>query len=66
MQNIKMTLRYEKKENVLKKPLLKIDHSASTLEEIASYNKHSDDTTKVVCIMLATMVRKLANFYEDY
>ncbi|KAI3780225.1 hypothetical protein L2E82_10196 [Cichorium intybus] len=40
--------------------------STTTPEEIASYTKHSDDATKVACIMIATMNPKLRRIYEDY
>ena len=66
MRNLKMTLRYEGKEYVLEKPLVEIDHSTATPEEIASYNKHSDDATKDACIMVANMAPELAKFYEEY
>ena len=66
MRNLKMTLRYEGNEYVLEKPLFEIDHSTTTPEEIASYNKHSDDAMTVACIMVAIMALDLAKLSEDY
>lgn len=66
IRNLKMTIRYEKKFYVLKNPLLKIDETNATPDEIAFYNKHDDNVTKVACIMFATMVPELQKFYEDY
>ncbi|XP_023765203.1 uncharacterized protein LOC111913730 [Lactuca sativa] len=66
MRNLKMTLHYEGKEYILEKILVKINESTATPEEIASFNKHHDDATKVACIMVATMEPKLGKFYEDY
>lgn len=54
MRNLKMTLRYENKEYVLKKPLVEIHELSATPEQLAAYNKHTDDDTKVACIMVAT------------
>ena len=51
---------------VLEKQLTEIDDSTITPEEIISYRKHYDDTTKVACIMVATMAPRLQRFYEDY
>lgn len=59
MRNIKMTLRFEDKEYVLEKELVEIDEDKATPEELASYNKHYGDATKVACIMVATMVPEL-------
>lgn len=66
IRNLKMTIRYEGKEYVLKKPIVELDHSTATPNETVSYNKHSYDVTKVACIMVATMAPELAKFYEDY
>ncbi|KAI3767607.1 hypothetical protein L2E82_17860 [Cichorium intybus] len=61
-----MALRYENKEYVLETELVDIDSETATPEEIASYQKHSDDATKVACIMIATMNPELQRIYEDY
>ncbi|KAI3790215.1 hypothetical protein L2E82_03091 [Cichorium intybus] len=66
IRNIKMDLRYENKEYVLETELVDIDPETATPEEIASYQKHSDDATKVACIMIATMNPELQRIYEDY
>ncbi|KAI3739943.1 hypothetical protein L2E82_30357 [Cichorium intybus] len=66
MRNIKMALRFEDKEYVLKKELIEIDQETATPEEYASLKKHYDDATKVACIMVATMVPELQRLYEDY
>lgn len=34
-------------------------------EEVTTYNKHYDKSTKVTCIMLATMSFKLQNSFES-
>ncbi|KAI3768716.1 hypothetical protein L2E82_19546 [Cichorium intybus] len=61
-----MALRYENKEYVLETELVDVDPETATPEEIASYQKHSDDATKVACIMIATMNPELQRIYEDY
>ena len=61
-----MILRYENKEYVLKKPLVQIDESTGTPDEIAFYNKHNDDAKKFTCKMVVTMEPELQNSYEDY
>ncbi|KAI3690901.1 hypothetical protein L2E82_49113 [Cichorium intybus] len=66
IRNIKMALRYENKEYVLETELVDVDPETATPEEIASYQKHSDDATKVACIMIATMNPELQRIYEDY
>ena len=65
MYNIKMTLRFEKKDFFLKKELNKIDEEKATPEELASYKKQYDDATKVACIMVAAITPVLQRFYED-
>ena len=66
IRNIKMALRYENKEYVLETELVDIDPETATPEEIALYQKHSDDATKVACIMIAIMNPELQRIYEDY
>lgn len=66
MRNLKVHLQYERKEYVLDKTLIEIDHFTASPEEIVSYNKHSDDATKVSCIMITTMAPELSKFYKDY
>ncbi|KAI3778460.1 hypothetical protein L2E82_07787 [Cichorium intybus] len=61
-----MALRFEHKEYVLETELVEIDPDNATPEEIAQYSKHSDDATKVACIMIATMNPELQRIYEDY
>lgn len=65
LHNLKMMLRYEKKEYVLDTPVPEIDKEFASPKEIVEYNQHVDDATKVTCIMIATMVPKLHNTYED-
>ncbi|KAI3699760.1 hypothetical protein L2E82_44271 [Cichorium intybus] len=66
IRNIKMALRFEHKEYVLETELVEVDPETATPEEVASYTKHSDDATKVACIMIATMNPELQRIYEDY
>ncbi|KAI3751594.1 hypothetical protein L2E82_22684 [Cichorium intybus] len=51
---------------VLETELIDIHLDTATPEELASYTKHSDDATKVACIMIATMNPELQRIYEDY
>ena len=64
MRNLKMNLRYENKEHVIEKPLVGINESNTTQKEIISFNKHSDDVTKVACIMVATITPEIQKFYK--
>ncbi|KAI3780034.1 hypothetical protein L2E82_09888 [Cichorium intybus] len=66
IRNIMMALRFEHKEYVLETELVEIDPDTATPEEIAQCTKHSDDATKVACIMIATMNPELQRIYEDY
>ncbi|KAI3790954.1 hypothetical protein L2E82_04413 [Cichorium intybus] len=66
IRNIKMTLRFENKKYVLDTELVEVDPDTATPEEVASYQKHVDDATKVACIMIATMNPELQRIYEDY
>ncbi|KAI3515635.1 hypothetical protein L1887_14536 [Cichorium endivia] len=66
IRNIKMALRYENKEYVLETELVDIDTDTASPEEIALYQKHCDDATKVACIMITTMSPELQRIYEDY
>ncbi|KAI3711037.1 hypothetical protein L2E82_40840 [Cichorium intybus] len=66
IRNIKMALRFEHKEYVLETELVEVDPDTATPEEVAAYTKHSDDATKVACIMIATMNPELQRIYEDY
>ncbi|XP_042758233.1 uncharacterized protein LOC122198117 [Lactuca sativa] len=59
MQNIKMALRFEEKEYVLEKELLKIDETKDIAAKIVDYRKHYNDATKVACIMVTTMTPEL-------
>ncbi|KAI3522610.1 hypothetical protein L1887_00532 [Cichorium endivia] len=61
-----MALRFEHKEYVLETELVEIDNDNATPEEITQYAKHTDDATKVACIMIATMNPELQRIYEDY
>ena len=61
-----MVTRYEDKEYVLDKELKELDESSATPKEIAEYQAHERDATKVACIMLATMTAELQKSYEDY
>ena len=49
-----MITRYEDKEYVLDKELKEIDESTATPQEIADFEAHERDATKVACIMMAT------------
>ena len=64
--NIRMALQYEEKEYILDKQLNEIDDTKSTPEKIAKYKAHEKGTTKVLCIIVATMTPKLQRFYKDY
>ena len=66
MRNIKIPLRYKGKEYALEKQVVEIDEATASPKEIATYKKHYDDTTKVACHMVATVIPKLQKFYEDY
>ncbi|KAI3499715.1 hypothetical protein L1887_35524 [Cichorium endivia] len=66
IRNIKMALRFEHKEYVLETEFVEIDPDTATPEELAQYTKHSDDASKVACIMIATMNPELQRIYEDY
>ena len=60
-----MVTQYENKEYVLDKEL-KVPDPTSTPEELAEYEVHERDATKVACIMMATMSAELQKSYEDY
>ncbi|CAH1423792.1 unnamed protein product [Lactuca virosa] len=66
IRNIRMVTRYEDKEYVLDKELKELDESTATPEEVAEYQAHERDATKVACIMMATMTAELQKSYEDY
>ncbi|KAI3700262.1 hypothetical protein L2E82_44884 [Cichorium intybus] len=66
IRNIKMALSFERKEYVLETEMVEVDPDTATPEEVAAYTKHSDDATKVACIMIATMNPELQRIYEDY
>ena len=59
MRNIKMALHFEYKEYILEKPLDEIVETKATPEEIATYEKHYKDGTKVACVMVATVTLEL-------
>lgn len=61
-----MVTRYEDKEYVLDKELKEVNINTTTPEEIASYEAHKRDETKVHYIMLATMTPELQKSYEDF
>ena len=65
-RNIRMITRYEDKEYVLDKELKEIDETTATPQEIADFQAHERDATKVACIMMATMTTKLQKSYEDF
>ena len=65
IRNIRMVTRYENKEYVLDKEL-KVPEPTATPEELAEYEVHERDATKVACIMMATMTAELQKSYEDY
>ena len=54
-----MDLRYVDKEYILYKEIKEIDEQTSTPEQIEEYRVHERDTTKVSCIMIATMTAEL-------
>ena len=66
IRNLRMALRFEDKDYDLDKELDEIDESKSTLKEIDEHKAHVKDTTKVSCIMVATMTPELQRFYKDY
>ena len=61
-----MVTRYEDKEYVLDKELKEVNINTATPKEIAAFEAHERDATKVHCIMLATMNVELQKSYEDY
>jgi len=65
MRYIRMITRYEDKEYVLDEKLEKIIPDVATPEELAAFEAHERDATKVHCIMLATMNLELQKSYED-
>ena len=60
-----MVTRYVNKEYVLDKEL-KVSEPTATPEELAEYEVHERDATKVACIMLSTMTAELQKSKEDY
>ncbi|KAI3740371.1 hypothetical protein L2E82_30799 [Cichorium intybus] len=66
IRNIKMALRFEHKEYVLEIEVVEVDPDIATPEEVTAYTKHSDDATKVACIMIATMNPELRRIYQDH
>lgn len=38
----------------------------SSQEDLVAYNKHEDESTKVACIMLATMSPELQKRFKNY
>ncbi|CAH1454401.1 unnamed protein product [Lactuca virosa] len=65
MRYIRMITRYEDKEYVLDEKLERINPEEATPEEMAAFEAHERDATKVHCIMLATMNLELQKSYED-
>ena len=65
MRYIRMITRYEDKEYVLDEKLEKIIPDVATPEELAAFEAHEHDATKVYCIMLATMNSEFQKSYED-
>ena len=61
-----MALRYEDKEYVIDKEPKDIDEQTATPEQIEEYRVHERDTTKVLCIMIATMTAELQNSREEF
>ena len=59
IRNIRIAIRYEEKEYVLDKELKEIHESNDTPEQIFEYKVHEMGTTKVSCIMIATMTVEL-------
>ena len=66
MWNIKIALRFEDKEYMLEKERFEIDETKFTPGQLAKYRRYCNDATKVACIMVATVIRELQWFYEDY
>ena len=58
MRNLRITLRYDNREYVLDEQIAVINEH-STEEEIAANRKHVEDSTKVSCIMIASMSPEL-------
>nr|KAJ0208306.1 hypothetical protein LSAT_V11C500292640 [Lactuca sativa] len=65
IRNIRMVTRYKEKEYVLDEKLKEINLNTASVEEIAAFEAHEPDATKVHCIMLATMTTELQKSYED-
>ena len=62
---IRTIARYEDKEYVLDEKLKKVNPEIATPEEMAVFETHERDATKVHCIMIATMNQEFQKSYED-
>ena len=65
IRTLRFTLRYENKEYVLDNDIPELGEDA-TPDEITAYNKHYDESTKVACLMLATMASGLQKNFENW
>ncbi|KAL7584490.1 protein FAR1-RELATED SEQUENCE 5-like [Lactuca sativa] len=60
-----MAICFENNDYVLEKELNEIDKKNAIPKELASYKKHYDDATKVVCIMVAAMTPRSFTMNTD-
>ena len=65
IRTLRITLRYENKEYVLDEDVPVLGENP-TPEEVNAYNKHYDESTKVACLMLATMASGLQKNFETW
>lgn len=60
-----ISLRYEGKEYVLNEDIPFVDDNVYP-EDLVAHNKHDEQSTKVVCIMLAIMSPEIQKSFENY
>lgn len=63
-RNLRIVLKHEKIGYVLEHPLPEVPTEDSTVEEVAAYNKHSDDDNTASCVMLAAMSPELQKQHD--
>jgi hypothetical protein len=64
IRSLRIGLRYEDKEYVLDNNLPQLPKDP-TEAELAAYHKHDEESTKVACLMLATMSSELQKSFEN-
>ena len=63
-RNLRIVLKHEKIGYVLEQSFPLVPTENSTQEEVAAYNKHSDDDNTAACVMLAAMSPELQKQHE--